>query len=253
MASRPVEISRTALALLVGALTFSLVLVAFLLGRESARPVAASTPSVRTSAPPVLYAAGSGSEQATETESLQRSSPGLPTRYLSDSQGETASAQVQPSTSREAAQASEGARRAETSSRVQSLTPQQKEETREYLAEIDLSLAATPSLSDPNSFATQLLGQSMTGDTSGFDILLTEANGALSRMQAIEPPAHCQEHHALSVKQLKFGITLLGKVKDATQGMDTAALAQLSVQGHALQAEIGRLQRLDQELRASLR
>lgn len=228
MTSRPVEISRLALALLVGALILSLVFVAFLLGRESARPVAVSTPTVTSSAPPVLYAAGSGREQVAETASVQ----------------------VQPNPARQTAPATE---RAETASSVQPMTPQQKEDTREYLAEIDLSLAATPSLSDPSAFATQLLGQSMTGDTSGFDILLSQANGALSRMQAIAAPAHCQEHHALSVKQLEFGIALLGKVKDATQGMDTAALAQLSVQGHALQAEIGRLQRLDQELRASVR
>lgn len=136
---------------------------------------------------------------------------------------------------------------------TQPANPQQAEETRKYLAQIDQALAATPSLSDPNSFATQLLGQSMTGDTSGFDILLTEARGTLSRLQAIRPPSHCQEHHSLNVKQLQTGIALLGKVKDATQGMDTAALSQLSLQGHAMQSEIIRLQQIDQELRTSVR
>ncbi len=279
MDSPRVEISRSVLGLLVGGLVLSLVLLAFLLGRESTRPVVDATPSVAAAAP-VAYADGvdNGSEISVESGSLQRAPSGLPTHYRSRSQSATeapapdsaalptsvepASSESQPeSTSYPKAKANRVAPKTSAPTgtapapvpETRSASPQQAEETRKYLAQIDQALVATPSLSDPNSFATQLLGQSMTGDTSGFDILLTEARGTLSRLQAIRPPSHCQEHHSLNIKQLQTGIALLGKVKDATQGMDTAALSQLSLQGHAMQSEIVRLQQIDQELRASIR
>ena len=283
--TRKVEVSRGSLAFLVASLVLSLVLVAFLLGRESARPVASQTPTTVSAAPVALAPSGEFSEEGVEeSDSIKRLPSGYPTHYRSRTRAgsevvATAQAPAQaaepseqsgqasvdsypqaapraasaPAAKAPAAQAPPAAASAPQGSQPQPADPQKIEQTRRYLAQIDGALMATPALSDPNSFATQLLGQSMSGDTSGFDILLSEARGTLDKLNAIEPPAHCKEHHSLNAKQLRAGIALLEQVKNAAQGLDTAALSQLSMQGHAMQAEIARLQEIDSALRASVR
>lgn len=105
-------------------------------------------------------------------------------------------------------------------------------------------------MDDPNAFATQLLQQSMQGDTRAFDQLIGSTEGALRTVQAIKPPARCKEHHSLMMGQLRSGIDLLRKVKGATVSMDAGSLAGLSMQGKDLQGDVMRLQQLDRELRS---
>jgi hypothetical protein len=113
-------------------------------------------------------------------------------------------------------------------------------------------MAGTQSMDDASGFATQLLQQSMQGDTSGFDQLISSSESALQDLKAIKPPARCKEHHKLMIGQLNDGLGLLRKVKSATTSMDTTALSSLSLQGKDLQADTARLQELDRELRANI-
>lgn len=121
---------------------------------------------------------------------------------------------------------------------------------RRYLARVDAAVAGTGNLGDANAFATQLLQQSMQGDTRAFDQLIGSSEAALRELKAIDAPARCREHHSLMVGQLNSGIALLRRVKGATVSMDTTALASLSLAGKDMQNDVMRLQQLDRELRS---
>jgi hypothetical protein len=124
---------------------------------------------------------------------------------------------------------------------------------RRYFAQLDAAMAGTESLGDPNGFATELLQQSLQGDSSGFTALLASAQACLRAVQAIKAPPSCAEHQKLTLRQLKQAIAILGKVQGATTSMDTSSLQALASQGKGLQVEAARLARLDEKLRGEIR
>jgi hypothetical protein len=264
-----VEVSRGALAGLLLALLASLMAVAFLLGRQSVQPVPAPPSAVAvTAVTPVL-------------PELIEQEPVPSQRLLAAAPPRPRSGQVQPARSEvaevpaaqgqtepAAVSVSAGYPRARLASEREKLAaaqPVQKqaapavkarkapdEGVRKYLNRIDAVLAGTPSLSDHSAFATQLLQQSMVGDTTGLDQLIQASDSALSKIREITPPPACKEHHQLMLSQLKTGAGLLRQVKKATMSMDTSGLAALSLQGQGMQTDTLRLQQLDRELRASI-
>lgn len=272
-----VEIPRGVLAALVLGLVGSLMAVAFLLGRQSVQPTAAATPQ---SAPAPVVAVAPPVEAGSETPhprpiSVPVSRPRLkvqvaaPPRVAPEApaarvEGPTAPAppsQPRPrpaparTPSKTAAAAglpkAGGSAPKAPSHDEPHLSAAEKDSIRRYFAQVDAVMADTGALEDPNAFATELLQQSMQGDNSGFESLLNTAKAALGKMQAIKAPAACKEHHQLMVSQLKEGVTLLRSVQSAATTGDTSVLASLALQGKDMRLDIGRLQELDRELRAS--
>ncbi len=297
--AQKVEISRGALSGLVAALVVCLMALAFLMGRQSATPQAAASPTseplllatdggvvdfetplppqrLPAAAPP--FAARPATRPSRPVAVQLRRSEGRPTPRS----GPAAAPQpVQVAVASEAAPAPIRANRPAPSSRVEesddypqaggssapapraasrpsasqtsvarTVSPAESDAVHRYLQQVDAAVAGTQSMDDANAFATQLLQQSMQGDTSAFDQLIGSSESALRDLKAIQPPARCKEHHSLMVGQLNTGLALLRKVKGATVSMDTTSLATLSMAGKDMQSDLARLQQLDRELRS---
>jgi len=121
-----------------------------------------------------------------------------------------------------------------------------------YFQRLDSSLAGTQTLNDPNAFATELLESSLSGDNSKLDQLVAEVRRSLARVQSIEPPPSCSEHHRLVVKQLRQGVSLLVQVGGTATSLDMSSLTQISASGKTMQDGARRLKELENELRSRI-
>lgn len=275
-----VEISRATLLTLVGALALSLLLLAFVLGRMTAQPVAVASPSpVKVApvalAPPLVESPTPALLIAATPTPRPRATPGRrpaqpePVRVAVAPPPEvvTPPPAAEPPAARPPAHRPNRQRPKPVGSKPDApavaarpaapeppaAKPADVEGMRRYFQQLDAAMAGSAAISDPNAFATQLLQQSLQGDTSGFDALLDSAQEALRTVQAIKAPPSCAEHHKLTVGQLREGVDLLSKVRNATASMDTTSLSNLSLEGKGLQADAMRLQELDRTLRAQIR
>jgi hypothetical protein len=283
---RNVEIPRSALAGLLLALVVCLMAVAFLLGRQTAQPqgltatparpvalvaaltpgpvAAEKTPDVRiahhaistTRRAPVTVDRAASAAVVAEVEA-QRSESTPVTRARPADESASYPKRSVPVGSSASSVASKPKPAAATAAPRVASVPQtangDQDAVRRYLAQVDKVMAGTQSLGDANAFATELLQQSMQGDSSGFDHLLETSQAALRDLQAIKPPASCKEHHTLMVRQVRDGIALLSKVGSATTSLDTTSLSSLALQGKDMQSDIARFQELDRQLRSSAR
>jgi len=118
-----------------------------------------------------------------------------------------------------------------------------------YLSQVASLTASTMDLGDPSQFATDLLQQSMLGDTSQLDSLLAQVAQNRQQLQQIEAPADCKEHKRVLLAQLASSQKLLEKLKGALLTSDSAALAGLALEGRQMQQQISRLSQLESQLR----
>jgi hypothetical protein len=128
----------------------------------------------------------------------------------------------------------------------------QLEKKKAYFQKVDAVLRNTASIDDPNQFATKFLQQAMSGDTSGFDSLLTTTRQAQTSLQSVTPPPSCKEHHTMLLGQLSQSVVLLNEVYQAIQSNDTSKLSSVAARGQSMQADTERFKQLDSRLRRDL-
>lgn len=255
MADNNVTVPRGALVAMVVLLAFSMLGFAFLLGRQSAPPSAAtprpvaveSTPEAgRTSLP--LQVGSAPVPQVAPPPPAPVYVPPAPAPvavapvvapapapvYVPPAPAPVAAAPAPPPPPAPAPVAAAGPSQA----------------VQNYFAKIDKIMAETESIGDQNAFATQVLQQGMNGKTEGFDNLIASTRKASTALRAITPPPNCKEHYALLIKQTEQSLRLLEKVKSATVSLDTGALTALGAEGQGMQADANRLKQLDEQLRA---
>ena len=288
MEQQKVEIPRGTFVVILLALMGSLMAVAFLLGRQSAQPVAQATPTgaaapvMAVASPPVVAVETPQTRPLPIPISRPRPRPRItiqagdpvaaqPVAQPVAQPAPVAAVEVQvaavpsapPARPRPApAPAQSAAPSYPTGGSVGNPKPAasapqvsnaDKAAIRQYFAQVDAIMADTGALEDPNAFATELLQQSMRGDNSGFESLVKTAQSAQNKMAAIKAPASCKEHHKLMVSQLREATDMLRQVAKATTTGDTSVLSSLALQGKDMKTDIGRLEELDTQLRASAR
>ena len=255
-----VRIPKGLLAGLVAALVLSLLVVAFLMGRQTAPPIAVSTPApAPVLAPPVASQAQETSLNA-RLDQIEKRVDRVGTREMRQSEmveapprPEQAPSRVETTTRQATRQASATAPVQEshiTAPSVASVSQPDVQERREYFRQIDSILQNTASIDDPNQFATKFLQQAMTGDYSGFESLIATTKKTKAAIEAVSPPPACREHHALLLKQVSQSVVLLADVHQAIASNDTSRLTSVAARGQEMQGETERFQELDRSLRA---
>lgn len=122
-------------------------------------------------------------------------------------------------------------------------------EVANYFRALSKATASSPSIDDPQAFATGVLNRSMAGDTGGFDDLIEQQRTARKAVAALHPPQVCRDHHQLTLEMMDQGLALLEGVKNATVSHNVDELTRLSGQGQALQEKVDRLDRLGRGLK----
>jgi hypothetical protein len=256
--AKEVQISKGLLTGLVAALIFSLIGVAYLLGRQSVTPIAQSTPA--STVTPVTLASNQVASQTTE--------PSLSARLdRIERRVDRTAVRIEASDTPPVRQAPP--RRAEAPTRTSSpppaaIKPRRTEaplreqpsadmdQRRAYFQQVDSILQNTASIDDPNQFATKFLQQAMSGDTSGFDNLSATTRQAKNSLESVQPPPSCKQHHALLVSQLSQSIVLLTEVNQAIRSNDTSKLSSVAARGQEMQADTEKFKQLDRNLRRGL-
>lgn len=259
-----VRIARSTLTLLIALLLATLLALAFLLGRMSApgAPVAAPSPGPSLAAQPLSptqVAEANPPRPLEAPDPPPKAPPPVPPPRpvvrptVSQAPRPLAAEPQSPPAPRRVRPRPAPAPPATTAvaTPVPPLTSSRDQaEIKGYFEKVDRVLAHTAAMGDANQMATQILQQSMNGDTSGFDGLQSQTRQALNSLSSIQAPARCREHHQLLRRQLEQSLALVGELKQASSSLDTGGLQALAGRGQTLQAEAERLKAIEERLRS---
>lgn len=240
---------RTVLALSI-ALGAALLLIAFLLGRESAGTASREAVSSEGSRPAGLDP--DQVEEATEEESSRRwpewadltdqdhsdvrasdSTRRDPERIEMEPNDRFATTQKQNRPQPEPRPSVPGDARAD----------QREASVRAYFQQVDL-IQSEEGAGDPNAFAMDLIKGGLGGATSGFDQLIADTKQMEREMQSLTPPPSCESYHKASIEALVESREMLERMKDAIVGRDIEQLNAIALQSRTLQSKAGAMKEL---------
>jgi hypothetical protein len=210
-----VTLPRSVLIALVAVLLVCLGITAFLAGRASAPAVAPGTavaPAAPAAAP---FAVGEPlSRTLPAPMAVPDAGPATPTPAA---QAPAAPAGVVPSLA--PAAPGDGARVAR------------------YFQEMETAQASAKYWDDPQALAGSLVQGLAKGDRSGIDELLAATRGAHSRMQALDVPADCAEHHRRSLDLVAQAAAMLDAIAGGMTSGDVEGLGAFPAKARQLEAD----------------
>lgn len=106
---------------------------------------------------------------------------------------------------------------------------------------------------DPNAFAMDLIKATMKGSTEGFDELIADGVRMQNQMAAIEPPPTCAVYHRESLAAMTQSQAILETMRDAIQSGNIQALTQVTSQASVLQSKAETLEALRQQILTNAR
>ena len=121
-----------------------------------------------------------------------------------------------------------------------------------YFQRVD-EIRSSNAAADPNAFAMDLVKATMKGSTDGFDELIDDTKRMRSEMAAIEPPIECQAYHRESLTALDDSQKVLETMKNAITSGNIQALTQITQQAGVLQSKAKTLEALRQQILANAR
>ena len=216
-----VALPRWVVFLLVGACVASVIGVAFLLGRVTAPSPAVTVTSAAVAEP----LASGGAEAAREAPPAGPGAFPTPEAALSGIPRETPGAFVPEggdATGRGSAPAAGHADAAAVAA---------------YFTQMDGVAAQVKAAQDPEALARTILEQTLSGNMTGFDDLIATQRALQARMTQVQPPGSCREHHERSLRLMGRAIALLERTRGAVAGRNTADIANVATEGHAIEEE----------------
>lgn len=240
---------------LAGALGGALLVIAFLLGRETSRRTPATGPAVENTPPPVP-------DFEPETANARRQWPDTkPTDYGYIDVQERPTARIErraDGTITISNTKNDDVARVESNDwRAPAPEPapgadDADDEVSAYFQQVDL-IRSNEGTEDPKSFAMNLIKSSMDGATSGFDRLIADSARMEQELQRLTPPPSCERYHQASLEALVEGREMLEGMKNAIVARDIEQLQAIAQQAATLQAKAEALNDMQEQIRASAR
>jgi hypothetical protein len=106
-----------------------------------------------------------------------------------------------------------------------------------YFLEMETAQAAAKYWGDPQALAGSLVQGLAKGDRSGIDELLAATRGAQTRMQAIDVPSDCAEHHRRSLELVVQGASMLEAIASGVTSGDVEGLGAFPAKARQLEAD----------------
>jgi len=225
-----VQVSKSAVIGVVGAMVVMIGVIAFLLGRESGRHRAA----LPAPAPGVVVVGPGGVAAPAAPLPASPQLPGAAPSGFAAQPTPLAPPPLPTAAPRPGAPLSES-----------------KDETaqvHDYFLRV-AELQAGPA-GDPNEFANQLITAQISGDSSGFDELIKTGDAALAKAQALPVPAACSDYHQQLVKLLGDSMAMLRTLKSGLARKDANALTAILPAANALQSQTTALESTGRQLKA---
>lgn len=121
-----------------------------------------------------------------------------------------------------------------------------------YFQQVDL-IRSNEGTGDPRSFAMNLVKSSFDGSTSGFDRLITDSGRMERELQRLTPPPSCERYHQASLEAIVEGREMLEGMKNAIAAGDIEQLKTIARQAASLQAKAEALSEMQEQIRGSAR
>ncbi len=102
---------------------------------------------------------------------------------------------------------------------------------------------------DPQAFATSMLQSMSSGDFSGFDDLLGKSRRQFERLRGITPPRACMEHHRLALTLSADSVAMMERLKAAMTRGDSAALLTIATEGRDLESQANELKAMGDSIK----
>lgn len=224
--------NRKIVIVLGSALGLSLLIIAFLLGRLSAKPevVTLATPasSPSASAPATLAAPESPAPSIEASPAVADAATPL-----------GPPAQSSPPIHEIAAAPPSGVNAAAVSP--------ERQQVASYFAEVDR--LEDMGAGDPQAFASSMMQSLSSGDFSEFDKLLQKARAQRQRLLAIVPPPACAEHHRLARTLSADSVSMLERLKAALMKGDSMALMGIASDGKTLETQANQLKAMGETIK----
>ena len=246
---------RTVLALSI-ALGAALLLVGFLLGRESGGTAAREVVSAEA-----LRAAGVDSgqvERSAEEESSRRwpawadlrDEDHSDVRATDSTGGVVERIEVEPT---HGFATTQNQNRPEPQARPvapdEARADQQEGSVEAYFLQVDL-IQSEEGAGDPNAFAMDLIKGGLGGATSGFDQLIWDTKQMEREMQSLTPPVSCESYHKASIEALVESREMLERMKHAIVGRNIEQLNAIALQSKTLQLKAQAMKEMRKQILA---
>ena len=102
---------------------------------------------------------------------------------------------------------------------------------------------------DPQAFAASMLQSVSSGDFSGFDDLLTKSRLQQERLRRVATPQACREHHGLALALSADSVSMLERIKAALMRGDSTALITIASEGRTLEEQANRLKSMGEAIK----
>ena len=243
---------------LAAALGVSVLVIAFLLGRESVRSAPIDSRAVENRLPPVPHL-----EPGAEPEARgERSNPPDPWQerneeyaYADAHWGSGAGIHQKPdgtivlsNTKNDEESKSDSVD--PPTARPKAAKANSNEVVAAYFQQMDV-IHSNAGAGDPNAFAMDMIKAGMGGATSGFDRLISDTDRMRREVQRVTPPPSCQRYHEASLEALEESGRMLESLKVAITTRNVQSLGMIAQQSADLQAKAEALTKLQEEIRAS--
>ena len=118
-----------------------------------------------------------------------------------------------------------------------------------YFSQLD-AIRSEQQSADPKAFAGKLLTAAMNGSTEGFDGLLRDTERMQQEIKAIAPPPSCVRYQEAMLEALSQSRAVLEQLRDAMMRRDPEQIVRVAQEATALQARTTELQAMEKEIRA---
>ena len=240
--------SRTLIIGLSVALAAALVVIAFLLGRESARAPALAEAEVP--APPALEPEIDARVGETEARRWPEWAD------LDEWEGFDETAPVEPTTEVERIERRPNGtvllsnRSASDPAPNAAATPSSNDRASavsDYFLQMDV-IHSESGAGDPNTFAMGLIKAGLGGSTAGFDQLLADTQRMEGEIRRLTPPPSCASYHEANLDALARSREILEEMKTAFARSDFSSLTTIARRAGALQHEAKALQEMRERI-----
>lgn len=247
MESGKVQISSKILVLLVLSLLGAFVIIAYLMGRESARrdiPAIVQTgitsSQVIPSDPPDVT--------ALSTQTAAQPPAAIPSYSIPQAPEVHATYAYQAPATPEAAAPAPGGNAAAVQQPSGEMAD--REQVMQYFSSFDQIGATAKSFDDPNAYAQQMLKQVTSGDTSGIDKLIESYQNFHDKIGQLAAPATCKEHQRQTMAVVRRSIGNLNDLKSAIGRGDINALTRITGDMKSVEEQSRQVDRLASQIKA---
>lgn len=248
--------NRTLIGTLVVALGGALLVIAFLLGRETNRSAPAGPTSDEQTLVPDVAPREEVRERPSPWPDEPRKGPSQ-YRYIEDQPPQAPRLEKRPDGTIVISNPRVDTRPERPSYEYRPSEPEMAADdsgdaVNAYFQRVDLVHSAAGA-GDPNSFAMGMIKAGLGGSTAGFDRLAADSKRMEQELKSIPPPPECERYHQASLESLVEGRELLERMKTAIVSRDIAELKEISQDAAELQAKADELAEMQKQIRASVR